>query len=346
MKNTQGAWVGWGLGDVGPKVADIQKFLARRYAKTAGSLVATGTYDQATADVVAKLQRNLIANGKYKGAANGVLNYDTQVALGYVKAAPVPAPKVIGFSVEGHMSDMWRGPVADTFTILANEHRLHHQPTGYENGSIPFNNASGTNELARFYRSERLDDGTPFPRGTKSVLGDFSQGGIVVTDFVINYLLPGCELDWRTPDILGRLSYGNPTRNAGSVAPWSRAQAGPAQNTGLDPLIRFDKLGLVSPFPQMDVYRKGDIFSDNEPTAEGEIKAAIYQFVARGDIFSNPTSVVAQIADAFKVPLDYVWAAFEAIISGLGFLVKQGDNPHYSPYNLDGGLNWLRGLLP
>jgi hypothetical protein len=96
----------------------------------------------------------------------------------------------------------------------------------------------------------------------------------------------------------------------------------------------------------MDVYRKGDIFSDNEPTKEGQVKAAIYQAVARFDLFSNPTSLVAQIASAFVVPLDFVWAAFLAIVSGIGFLADQGNNPHYSPFNIDGGLNWLRGILP
>jgi hypothetical protein len=160
--------------------------------------------------------------------------------------------------------------------------------------------------------------------------------------------MPGQELAWRTPDILGRLAYGNPTRQTGSVAPWSIAQGGPITNSGLDPLRRFGLPGnpWASPFIVMDVFRKGDIFADNEPTLEGKVKAAIYQLVARGDFFSNPASIVAQVANAFVVPLDFVWAAFEAIISGLGFLVRQGDNPHYSPFNIDGGLNWLRGILP
>jgi hypothetical protein len=79
---------------------------------------------------------------------------------------------------------------------------------------------------------------------------------------------------------------------------------------------------------------------------QGDVKSAVYQAVARGDIFSNPTSIVATIANLFTVPLEEVWAIFQAIISGLGFLVKQGDNPHYSPFNIDGGLNWLRGILP
>lgn len=338
MKDAAGKWIGWGLGDVDPKVAAIQKFLATHFKSYAGSLVATGTYDAATAAAVSEMQR------RYGLPVTGVFDYASQLKSHFITAVP-PTPPVIGFSVEGHLSDMWAGPVSDTMTILEREGRLHHQPIGYNDGAMPFDNRSGTEELARLYRATTLDDGTPFPAGKKSVLSDFSQGAIVVTDFIVNYLQPGQELDWRAKDILCRLSYGNPTRSTGSVAPWSRAQAGPPENAGLDPLIRLDKLGIALPFPHADVYRKGDIFSDNEPTVEGQIKAAIYQLVARGDVFSGSASIVAQVADAFKVPLDYVWGAFTAIISGIEFLANQQGNPHYSPFDLSGGINWVRQQL-
>ena len=337
MKNSIGAWQGWGLGDTAPKVAEIQKFLAGKFASYAGHLVATGTYDQATADVVAEMQ------SRYKLPVTGIFDWASQVRSGFYK--PVPKNLPLFFTVEGHLSDMWRGPVADTATILEKEGRCIHRPTGYNNGAIPFDNASGVNELARRIGQTVQDDGVQFPAGTKWMLGDFSQGSIIATDFELNYLQPGCALAWRAPDYLGRLSYGNPTRSAGSVAPWSRAQAGPAANTGLDPLVRFDKLGLGLSRPQMDVYRKGDIFADNEPTTEGRIKSAIYQAVARGDLFSDPFSICAQIAAAFTVPVDYVIGAFQAIVSGISFLATGDRNPHYSPYDITGGVNWARDLL-
>jgi hypothetical protein len=177
-------------------------------------------------------------------------------------------------------------------------------------------------------------------------LEGFSQGAIVVTDFITKFLQPGQIHAPRAQDCLGVLMYGNPCRSAGSVAPWSVAQAGPAANSGLDPLIRLDKLGIKLPYPLMDVYRKGDIFSDNEPTKEGDVKSAVYQGVARGDLFSNPYSLCAQIADLFTfTTFDEVWAIFEAIISGIGFLATGNNNPHYSPFDISGGLNWCRNLL-
>jgi hypothetical protein len=337
VKNAAGAWVGWGLGDVDPKVASIKAFLKHKFSY-ASALDASDTYDATLASVVATMQ------SKYGLPATGIFNYATQLKCGFVKAAPKVLP--VYFSVEGHMSNMWAGPVADTGNALAGEGRVHHQPIGYQNGSIPFDNASGENELARLVGATVLDDGTPFPAGTKWVLSGFSQGGIVISDFYIDHLLPGCDLAWRTPDLLGVLAYGNPCRQTASVAPWSRAQGGPAANSGLDPAKRFGLPGFpVKPDNWMDVFRKGDIFADNEPTVEGGIKGAIYQAVARADIFSNPYSAVAQISAAFGKPTDYVWGAFEAIISGIGFLAA-GNNPHYSPYNIDGGINWVRSLLP
>lgn len=336
MNGPGGKWVGWGIGDVDPKVAEIQKFLAAKFASYAGHLVPTGTYDQATADVVAEMQR------RYGLPATGIFDYASQVKSGFYKPAPKLLPLV--FTVEGHLSDMWHGPVADTATILENEGRCIHRPTGYNNGAIPFDNLSGENELARRIGQTVQDDGVQFPAGTPWMLFDFSQGSIIATDFELNHLQPGQDLAWRTPDYLGRLSYGNPTRSAGSVAPWSRGQAGPAVNTGLEPLVRFDRLGITMDRPHMDVYRKGDIFADNEPTTEGQIKAAIYQAVARGDLFSDPFSICAQIAAAFTVPIDYVTGAFWAIVSGISFLAAH-PNPHYDPFNIDGGLNWARDRL-
>lgn len=321
-----GKWVGWGLGDVDPKVAEIQSFLARKYKSYAGGLIATGTYDQATADVVAEAQRRLGLN------PSGVFNYETQLKTGFIKVAP--PKRVPFFTVEGHLSDMFRGPVADTATILENEGRVAHFPTGYDNGALPFNNASGENELAA-----RIDQFAPL--GTKLIIGGFSQGMIVVTDYLINHVA-GTP---REKDILGVLAYGNPSRSRGSVAPWSRGQAGLPDNAGMEPRYRLDLLGIEFPFKIQDVYRKGDIFSDNEQSRQGQIKSAVYEAVARSDFLGPTFSLAAQIADAFLVPVDFVIGVFQAIFSGIGFLANQQNNPHYSPFDISGGIDWARSLV-
>lgn len=326
MNDANGKWVGWGIGDVDPKVAQIQTFLAHKFHSYAGTLVATGTYDQFTADVVSQMQRN------YGLPVTGIFDYASQLKSGFIK--PTPKPRVPFFTVEGHLSDMFHGPVADTATELENEGRVAHFPTGYNNGALPFDNQSGVNEL-----QSRVDQFAPL--GTKFVVAGYSQGGIVVSDWLIDNV-SGTP---REHDILGVLFYGNPCRRKGSVAPWSRAQAGPAENAGLDPKKRMDLLNVTFPFPIMDVYRKGDIFSDNEPTREGDVKASVYEAVARADFFDNQYSILADIAALFTVTYDEVWAIFLAIVSGIGFAANQGNNPHYAPFDLTGGINWMRQQL-
>lgn len=326
-------WVGWGLGDVDPKVAEIKAFLRRRYASYAGNLNDSPVYTQELADVVSEAQRRLGL------PVTGIYDYATQIKTKFLVKAPAILP--IFYSVEGHLSNMWAGPVADTGTILEREGRVRHQPIGYQNGDLPFNNQSGEDELARLFFAPVLDNGTPNPVGTKKIVAGFSQGAMVVTDFLIKRL-QGTE---REGEVLGVLQYGNPSRDKGSVASWSIGQAGPIANYGMEPKLRLELLYANHPFPVLDVYRKGDLFADCEPTVEGMIKRACYQAVARSDFFGDTYSAAAQIAEAFGKPVEYIIGAFEAIFSALGFLIKQGDNPHYSPFNIDGGLNWARSIL-
>lgn len=332
MHDANGKWLGWGPGDVDPKVAQIQTYLAHAYHKTAGSLVATGVYDAATTAVVTQLQKNLIAGGNFTGPADGIMNYATQLALGFIK--PTPKPRIPFFTVEGHMSNMWIGPIAGTAEALEQEGRVAHFPTGYNNGAIPFDNKSGEREL-----TNRVN--TFAPPGQKFVLGGFSQGSMVVTDYMINELIGSP----REKDCLGVLLYGNPSRSKGSVAPWSVEQAGDPQNAGMEPRFRLDLLGLKPQFPVMDVYRKGDMFSDNQPGEEGALKSACYEAIARGNVFSQ-FSVAAEIAQAFGKPVTFVIGVFQAIFSALGFLASGNNNPHYSPFDISGGINWVRGILP
>lgn len=296
-------------------------------------------------------------------AFRGSLTDLTALLTGVPEPSAPPAPPAparilpMFFTVEGHQSDMFSGPVADTATQLESEGLCHHQPIGYDNGAIPFDNASGVNELARLVGATVMDNGVPFPAGTKWVLGIFSQGAIVGYDFWAKHMMPGCDLAWRAPDCLGILAYGDPNRATNSCAPWSVAQASSTDGThGLDPLKRWDLPGCAQrPANFADVWRKGDIFAQNTSDEKGKIKASIYQAVARGDVvsFGGSTTDLAAILVTQIVPvtsgnylelLAFAVSVIEAIINGVVFLADQ-PNPHYSPYNTSGGINWTRGLL-
>lgn len=262
-------------------------------------------------------------------AVDGIVSDQDLIALG-IQTKTLP----LFFTVEGHSSDMFYGPVADTATQLEREGRCHHLPTWYNNGAIPFDNQSGVNELARRIGQTTQDNGVPFPAGTKWMLGGFSQGMIVVYDFIEQQLMPGKPLAWRMADCVGFLQYGNPCRATDFTG-----------THGLDPYKRFGLPGCVPELPNVkEVWRRGDIFAENTDDQAGQIKAAVYEAVARGDIFTTPLSLAFQVMKVASAPFTMVMPIVQAIISGVSFLADN-PNPHYSPYDISGGLDWARGRL-
>jgi hypothetical protein len=240
---------------------------------------------------------------------------------------------------------MFAGPVADTATQLEREGLCWHQPIGYNNGKIPFDNLSGTKELARLVGARRMDNLTEFPAGSPWALAGFSQGGIVATDFWLDYLAPGKPLAWRTKDLVGVLAYGNPCRQTGSVADWALPWIDDTDTHGLDPKRRFGAPGFPDkPDYWVDVYRKGDIFAENGDSEASELKAAVYQAVARGKVLFDPFSLAVQISADFDQPLKLALDVIKAAASGVNFLAQK-QNPHYSPYDISGGIDWLRKRL-
>ncbi len=346
------SWDGWGPGMSGPVIAAVKRELRRRFSYGAGLDDTEDWTDELTTALI-KYQGIVhaeVQSGKRQPPdvrTDGRIDWGTQVQLGLIDWTPPTPERPYFFTVEGHLSDMWHGPVADTATILETEGHCWHQPIGYNNGSIPFDNDSGVRELARLVGATTLDNGRAFPAGTPWMLGTFSQGGIVGYDFYTRYLMPGQPLDWRAKDLRGVLAYGNPCRQAGSVAPWAMPWVKDPSTHGLDPYRRFGVPGqpAAPAHPWADVWRGGDIFTDNGDDRASAIKAAVYQAVARGDLFSDPYSLAAQIADVFEAGFDQVLGIVMAIVSGVKFLATGGDNPHYSPFDISGGLAWARDRL-
>jgi len=365
VNDANGRWIGLGVGDVDdpatPRNAPNWNAIALltgklhdkyQWARELG-VVAQPNYDEVVAGAVEQFCQRTGLPIIRDPSGNAVANLAVRQRLGSYpppgagdpvlsRSAPVLP---IMFTVEGHSSNMFAGPVADTANQLESEGLCHHQPIGYNNGAIPFDNASGENELARLVGATVMDNGVPFPAGTKWVLGIFSQGAIVGFDFWINHLAPGKPLEWREADLLGVLAYGNPCRQTDSIAAWAAGWVTKTGTHGLDPYRRFGLPGFpVKPDTWMDVYREGDIFAENGDDDASKAKAAVYQAIARSDFFSDPFSLAFQIAQLFHRPLEEIFAIIEAIVSGVVFLGDQ-PNPHYSPYDISGGLNWVRSLL-
>src|ERR1700747_1815203 len=122
-----GVWVGWGLGDNSQKdmtVKNAKAFIRRMYASSCSDLADTNLFDQAMQDHVKNMQSRLVASGRLSlgGFILGVLDLPTEYAMGFKKK---PVPWYV--SVEGHQSNMFAGPVADTGNQLQGEGHCYHQ---------------------------------------------------------------------------------------------------------------------------------------------------------------------------------------------------------------------------
>ena len=122
-----GVWVGWGLGDDDPKVADMKWFLRRKFPSYASVLNDTTLYDDTMAAVVAEMQR------RYGLPATGVMNYATQLRCGYI--TPDLADKPLLFTVCGTGVPWWVGPDADLARAVGAKYRW--QPIGYRAAPFP-----------------------------------------------------------------------------------------------------------------------------------------------------------------------------------------------------------------
>lgn len=365
VDDANGQWIGLGVGDVdnpdtprdAPNWTAIRLMTSKLHDKYPWArdlgVVAQPNYDELVARAVEQFCQRTGLPVVRDASGRAVANLAVRQRLGSYPApgaddrVRLPSAPVlpIMFTIEGHRSDMFFGPVADTATQLEGEGLCRHQPIGYNNAAFPFDNASGENELTRLVGATVMDNGVPFPAGTKWVLGVFSQGAIVGFDFWVNQLAPGRPLEWREEDLLGVMAYGNPCRQTGSIAPWAQGWITTRETHGLDPYRRFGLPGFpIKPDNWMDVYREGDIFAENGDDDAGKAKAAVYQAVARNDFLSNPISLAFQISRLFRRPVEEIWAIIEAIISGVVFLHDK-PNPHYSPYDISGGVNWARSLL-
>lgn len=352
MRSVDGRWLGWGLNDnssVDFTVRNAKGYMRRMFRSYAGNLADTNLFDQAMQDAVMEMQRRLVVDGHLVVGEYlpGILDLPTQFAMGFRKRPDPDKPMI--FSVEGHLSNMFAGPVADTATQMETELRAHHQPIGYNNGKIPFDNQDGVNTLAVLVGSGRMPNGVPFDDDCDWYLEGFSQGMIVVCDFWANYLQDGQPLAHRRKYLKGILAYGNPCRKLGSVAPWAMQWVKNPDTHGLDPLRRFGFDGVPDPndmgIPMVDVWREGDIFAQNGDDLKSQMKAAVYQAVARGKFFGNPYTLASQVAAMFGEPFSHALAIVMAIFSGLTFVSKSANNPHYSPFDISGGEQWMRGLL-
>lgn len=265
---------------------------------------------------------------------NGVVSDHDLGALGL--ATPVYV------SIEGHMSNMWMGPAADTARLAATQTGAYWQPYGYVNDAIPFANRQALDGLVEMLNQTALPSGQPFPGGTPFKVTAFSQGSMIGTMLLRDELLnPNGRLHWRLPDYRRSLFFGNPNRGKDQMCSW--APRPPKAGTGgimLDE--RWSAVGTVLEAGHRESANAGDMFADEGEDTEAKNKAAVAEIVCNNSWSGGDTRLLQRVESIVgNLPLEAVpfWLS---IISAVKFAVAN-PNPHYATVSTAGDVAWIAG---
>lgn len=329
-----GQYVGLGAGippappDSSEEIARIKAWLKPRFTPARMTLDDGPVFTPALTAEVKRIQEVRVAEGKLKVGEflPGVINLATKFAMGYLQKETILP---LYFSVEGHMSNMWEGPVAWVGEVLRAEGRALHFPTWYINNSIPFKTQTavdapinGDIKHTLLYRvgATVQDNGVKFPPGTPWMLGGFSEGALAIFDFYTRYLAPGKPLNWRLKDLRGVISAGSAHREKGVCVPWI------ADPPDLDHQGLSDVRWVNTPWWWIEIARKGDLYTDNQSEGDRALfKTAIYKIVAKGQWSGGSAGFLARVIDLLNPTDDLIPLAL-SIYDGLKFVGNMG--PH------------------
>lgn len=302
----------------------------RRKFSYASQLVDSPAYDAQMVQVVTDMQSRYAKAGKIGAHTPGVINVETKYAMGFLPR-PVKAKPVL-FTVEGHMSNMWFGPCAETARILEQQGVCRFQPVGYDSVALPFRNDTGINELARL-----LADRTLLPPGTPWGLACFSQGAIIGAETFIQHVFPTTgKLHWRLKDWRATLSFGSPYRELDKVAPWVPDPPRPGTHG-------ISNVRMINTPPNWaEVARTGDMYTEvvaGDPATEHQ--TAIYMAV-QNKWSGHPDSLLNQIFELFTQPAPEFLAMVKAISNGAMFL---GNMSPHGGYDLRPCIDFMRNRL-
>lgn len=339
-----GLWIGWGLGDNSAKdftVRDFKAFARSMYRSYMGDLADTNMFDQQLYDALVQMQDRLAASGRLRPGTfiRGVLDLETKYASGF-KARP-PAAKPIIFTVEGHLSDMFIGPCAYVASTLESQGVCHWKPIYYNNGALPFDNASGVNELVHQLNLPQIDGPPgvlwPFPDDLPFGILGFSQGAIVTGKTWLHNLRPaaaGTRLAARRDHLKRAISFGDPYREKDVIADWVPDAPGPGTQG-----ISDERMDNTPPFWKVHS-RHGDLYSENPDNEAGLYRTSIYKIAAENSWSGGPAGMLARIIDLLT-PMDDILPVAQAILGGILFL---GNMSVHGGYNLDPCVEWMRGV--
>jgi hypothetical protein len=244
------------------------------------------------------------------------------------------------FTVEGHASNMWFGPCASVASTLQSQGVCYWQPVGYDVNSLPFKNQTGVDELARLLSRTAMDNGQPFPPGTPWGIIGFSQGAMIVSEFMQQHILSG-DLNWRLKDFRRGLCFGNPRRETGKECSWARNPVKPGTEGIMGAGGLFVTTGTPIEHMWAEHANKGDMFAENAEDAEGLDKTAIAKIITENSWAGGSAGILARVLKLLGNPTGESVPAIMAAVSAIMFLAAN-PNPHYSTVADPGDVEWMR----
>lgn len=330
-----GVYVGLGEGDSSDEIGKIKAHLKRKYTPARNTVDDGPVFTAALTAEVKREQSIFKAEGKLGDYIPGVINLAFKYACGYLKKETLLP---LYFSIEGHMSDMWVGPVAWIGEVLRTEGRALHFPTAYDRFALPFKNQTGVTELTRRVGATVQDNGVKFPPGTPWTVGAFSQGAMIWFDFYHQQLAPGKPLNWRLKDLRGAIVCGDPCREKGVVADWISDPPAPDRQGIMDDANRW----VDTPWWMLEIARRGDLYTDNQSEGEvGQYKTAVARIITQNKWSGGPTGMLARVIDLLS-PADDLIPVTMAIIQAVMFVGNMGVHGNYP---LDPAVQFLRDRL-
>ena len=349
-----GVYAGLGEGDHSPEIVKIKALLKRKFTPARNTLDDGDLFTPELTAEVKRVQEIYTREGK-PGAPKyipGVVNLEFKYDVGLLKR-PEPI-KRITFTVEGHMSNMFIGPCAQTASQLEQQGLVHWKPVGdWDTQALPFNNGSGVEALFRQLNSAAIEgppidpnnpDGPkvmwPFPPGTPWDLVAFSQGAMIACEFMWKYVLPpNAALHYRLKDFHRGLMFGNPRRAKDAVCWWAQSPPDPGTHGIMDRLFDANAEGIGDRWAEHP--NNDDMFTEVGDDDAGKDQTAIAKIITENG-WGGPVGIFARVLKLFGNPVGGAYSAIKAAFDAIMFLAAN-PNPHYSTYATAGDVEWVRG---
>jgi hypothetical protein len=353
-----GPYVGLGEGDHSPEVPKVKAKLKAKFKPARDTLDDSDLFTRALTAEVIRVQDIYRNEGlaRHPGALQylrGVVNREFKYDIGLLARPAANLP--INFTLEGHLSNMFFGPCAQTASALEAEGAAHWKPVWYKNDDIPFKNNLGVEAMYAQLSSHWIE-GPPVdpnqPDGPKIMwwfgpevpwgLISFSQGAMIACEFMWKYVLPpNAPLHYRLNTFRRGLAFGNPRRAKDAVCSWAQSPPSPGTHGIMDRLFDAHKEGIGDRWAEHP--NDEDMFAEVGDDEMSLNQTAIAQIICEGNFTGGPAAIWRRVLKVFGNPFGGLFNIVKSIYDAVMFLAAN-PNPHYSTFATSGDVDWMRGV--